>query len=93
MHLLEHRRVQSMSLPSELQREINKWSKKLEEKLMRITAVDDVGEEMLENIHAYQKDSQHFLKTDNLVKSFECLIWAWAFLEIATQLKHLNEKT
>ena len=25
-----------------------------------------------------------------LIKSFECLIWAWALLEIGKELKHLE---
>jgi hypothetical protein len=46
---------------------------------------------MLENARAYFSDSAHFLARSDLVRSFECLIWGWAFLEIGLQLGHLRE--
>ena len=79
-----------MSLSDELRSEIEKWSKKLEHALSSISHLDDSGSRLLENIRAYYKDSQHFLNNGDLIRSFECLIWAWAFLEIGTQLGHLR---
>ncbi len=45
---------------------------------------------MLQNIKAYREDSRHFFKRGDLVKSFECLIWAWALLESGKELEHLR---
>jgi hypothetical protein len=79
-----------MSVEAELTDEIKKWSKKLDDSLLNVHALDDRGAKMLENIRAYRKDSKHFLEQDNLVKSFECLIWAWALLEVGKELKHIG---
>jgi len=37
---------------------------------------------MLENIRAYIKDAEYFLKQEMLIEAFEAVIWAWAWLEI-----------
>ena len=47
---------------------------------------------MLQNIRAYREDSKHFFSRGDLVKSFECLIWAWAILEIGEELEFLKPK-
>ena len=44
---------------------------------------------MLANINAYVKDSAHFAEQGDLVRSFEAIVWAWAWLEIGTDLKFL----
>lgn len=77
-------------LEDELKQEIEKWSKRLDEKIPETPASDDEGAKLLENIRAYRKDSRHFLEQDDLMKSFECLIWAWALLETGRKLKHLE---
>ena len=74
----------------ELRREIKKWSKRLNEKIPRTSASDEEGIKLLENVRAYREDSIHFLKHDDLIKSFECLIWAWALLETGRELGHLE---
>ncbi|MEM2874691.1 MAG: DUF357 domain-containing protein [Candidatus Hadarchaeales archaeon] len=79
-----------MSVESELTCEIEKWSRKLEEALRRVRSSDRTGDQMLENIRAYHDDSRHFLKNRSLVKSFECLVWAWAILETGKNLGHLE---
>ena len=79
-----------MSVEAELTDEIKKWSKKLDDSLPKTRALDDHGAKMLENIGAYRKDSKHFSELGDLVKSFECLIWAWALLELGKELKHLR---
>lgn len=81
-----------MNSSDELRMEIDRWSKKLDEKLMKVSSTDHRGKKMLENVHAYRKDSQHFLGKGDLVRSFECLIWAWAYLEIGLELGHLSVK-
>lgn len=79
-----------MSVDAELTNEIKKWSKKLDNSLLNVRALDNHGTRMLENARAYREDSKHFFERGDLVKSFECLIWAWALLEVGKELKHLE---
>jgi hypothetical protein len=78
-----------MSLKDELESEIKKWTGKLDSALKSVRATDERGEKLLANIKAYREDSGHFARSD-LVKSFECLVWAWALLEIGKDLGHLT---
>jgi hypothetical protein len=50
---------------------------------------DERGRRLLENIEAYRKDSHHF-RSRSPVKSFECLIWAWALLEMGREFGCLS---
>ncbi|MDI6643122.1 MAG: DUF357 domain-containing protein [Candidatus Hodarchaeaceae archaeon] len=79
-----------MSLEKDLREEIRKWAAKLDDAFSAIGAIDGRGREMLSNIEAYRKDSKHFLERGDLIKSFECLIWAWALLEVGKELGHLG---
>jgi len=73
-----------------LRQEIEKWSKRLDEEIPKMSRSYEKGAKLVENIQAYQRDSDHFLKRGDLVKSFECLIWAWALLETGRELRHLK---
>lgn len=79
-----------ITLKNELEREIEKWSRNLDKKLPKIKPKDEPGEKILENAQAYRKDSEHFFEDDELIKSFEALIWAWAFIEIGENFNHLS---
>jgi hypothetical protein len=79
-----------VTLESELTEEIKKWTAKLDNALSTTGATDERGRKMFSNIRAYREDSEHFLKRRDPVKSFECLIWAWALLEVGKELKHLE---
>ncbi len=79
-----------MSIEAKLTAEIEKWSKRLDESLASVSASGERGARMLQNIRAYQEDSRHFFGRGDLVKSFECLIWAWAILEIGKELEFLK---
>ncbi|MFN4133076.1 MAG: DUF357 domain-containing protein [Candidatus Hadarchaeales archaeon] len=81
-----------MGLEEELLAEIKKWSEKLDQSLMEIVGADETGEKFLNNITAYKSDSKHFVERGDLIRGFECLIWAWAFLEIGKSLGHLSRK-
>lgn len=81
-----------MSLPDELLREIEKWKARLDEGISAVIAADSTGETMLSNIRAYRRDCEHFLGKGDLIRSFECLIWAWAHLEIGQNLGHIVRK-
>jgi hypothetical protein len=73
----------------ELAREIERWSRKLEEALRGVRPSDERGRRLLENREAYRKDSHHF-RSRSPVKSFECLIWAWALLEMGREFGCLS---
>lgn len=76
-------------LKNELEGEIEKWTEKLDGRLPKLDPVDDSGEKILENARAYRRDSKHFLENEDLIKGYESLIWAWAFVEIGEELEHL----
>lgn len=77
-------------LNEELKKEIEKWTQKLDNRLPEVSPSDKAGEEILENAGAYREDSEHFQEEGDLIKSFESLIWAWAFVEIGERFNHLN---
>ncbi len=71
--------------------EIKKWTRKLDEILPITKASAEDGKDLMEDIQAYRKDSKYFLEKGDLIKSFECLIWAWALLEIGKRFRYLDE--
>ena len=79
-----------MTLDAKLIEEIKKWTAKLDSALSTARARSEHGKKMFSNIKAYRGDSEYFLKQGDLIKSFECLIWAWCLLEIGKELKHLE---
>lgn len=81
-----------MGIEADLTAEIEKWSKKLDESLQNVRLSGEKGTKMLRNIKAYRSDSKHFLERGDLIKSFECLIWAWAILELSRELEFFGEK-
>lgn len=76
-----------MGIEADLAAEIEKWSKRLDDSLLSVQPSGERGTKMLQNIKAYRNDSKHFLKRGDLIKSFECLIWAWATLELGKELE------
>lgn len=66
--------------------DIEKWTKKLEPLIDKIIVNDQRGEEMLNNMKAYIADSKYFVEKNDLVKSFEAMVWAWAIFEICRQI-------
>jgi hypothetical protein len=74
-----------MSLESDLRKEIAKWTQRLERELPGIKA-GEKGAAYLLNIQAYVKDSKHFAEKGDLIRSFEAIVWGWAWLEIAKEL-------
>ncbi|MEW6222656.1 MAG: DUF357 domain-containing protein [Candidatus Hadarchaeota archaeon] len=79
-----------MKLEDELKGEIKKWTAKLDSALPGAKPADARGDKLLTNIRAYGKDSRHFFEKNDIVKSFECLIWAWALLETGKELGHIE---
>ena len=82
-----------MSLEEKLKEEIRKWTVKLDGALSGTNSVGEQGAKMFSNIQAYRQDSKHFLERGDLIRSFECLIWAWALLETGKEFKQLQNQT
>lgn len=66
----------------ELRAEIDTWGARLRAALVGARAVSPDGAGFLRNVRAYESDAAHFLGRGDLVRSFESLVWAWAWLEI-----------
>jgi hypothetical protein len=81
-----------MEVEDNLLKEIDRWTKKIGEELENIEAYGNKGERFLTNIKAYVSDSAHFLDKHDLVRSFEAIIWAWAWLEIGKELELLGHE-
>lgn len=76
----------------QLREEIKKWMEKLEKAIDQAKALSPRGVEFLTNIKAYQSDSLHFYDKGDLVRSFEALIWAFAYVEIGKEMQILTGK-
>jgi len=77
-----------MSLEENLEEETRKWLVKAEDMFAAVS-----GEEhFLENISAYIRDSHYFLEKGDLIRAFEAVIWAWAWMEIGLERKVLENK-
>ncbi len=74
-------------IEDELRQEIEKWYAKAVEKRKLLRLVDDAQEDFLKNIDAYLLDSRHFLKQNDLIRSFEAVVWAWSIMEICLELR------
>ena len=68
-------------LEADLLSETVKWQSKAQ------VLYEDISgeEEFMENISAYIRDCQYFLEKDDLIRAFEAIIWAWAWMEIGLQ--------
>ena len=77
-----------MDLESSLRNEIDKWSLRIDEEMKLVKTTKKNGSFMT-NINAYIDDSKYFLEKEDLIRSFEALIWAWAYLEILKDLKKI----
>jgi len=72
----------------ELRSETVKWLKKIESRIANINGSDD----FIENITAYISDAKYFMEKDDLVRAFECVVWAWAWLEIGIKIGKLRDE-
>jgi len=84
-----------MNLETALKKETKKWTQRIEKEMknIKIKGKDSKvrkNERFLENIRAYISDSKHFAKKGDLVRSFEAILWAWAWLEILKELDVLE---
>ncbi len=78
----------------ELENETIKWLERIKVRIEKVNAINKKGEEFLKNIRAYISDSEYFLEKGDLVRAFECVVWAWAWLEIGLNIGILlDQKT
>jgi len=71
----------------ELKKETQKWLKRIRERVKKVEG----DRRSLENITAYISDSDYFMEKGDLVRAFECVVWAWAWLEIGLEIGKLKE--
>ncbi|MCK5177023.1 MAG: DUF357 domain-containing protein [Candidatus Aenigmarchaeota archaeon] len=67
---------------TELKKQTLLWLKKAEEKISNIKKNKDKTNYILKNAQCYIKDANYFLEKKDYIRSFEAIIWVWAFLEI-----------
>ena len=79
-----------MDLEEELRKETEKWLGRIKKILGKVELLDEGKKNMIENVHAYVKDCEYFLGRNDLVRAFESVIWAWAWLEILKELGVVN---
>lgn len=77
----DQQRHANLRLETDMRAETEKWQKKAQELYTRILG----DEEFLQNISAYIKDCQYFLQKNDLIRAFEAIIWAWAWMEIGLE--------
>jgi len=75
-------------LEADLRSETLKWQKKAQDLLENVCGDD----EFLENVSAYIRDCQYFIEKDDLIRAFEAVIWAWAWMEIGLQKGLLQQR-
>ncbi len=66
------------SLEENLRNETAKWQGRAEALFSQLSG----DERFLENISAYLSDSHYFMEQKDLIRAFEAVIWAWAWMEI-----------
>jgi len=75
--------IDSSRLEEELRSETLKWLKRAQALYSTLSSGD---ERFLENIKAYISDSRHFLDKGDLIRAFEAVVWAWAWMEIGLEI-------
>ncbi|MGB9902009.1 DUF357 domain-containing protein [Methanothrix sp.] len=73
-------------IAADLRAETEKWLLRADERLSRCIGDD----RFLNNIKAYISDSRYFLERGDLIRAFEAVIWAWAWLEIGEELRRIE---
>lgn len=75
-------------LEEDLRAETVKWQKKAQDLYEKVSG----DEPFLENVSAYIRDCQYFLEKGDLIRAFEAVIWAWAWMEIGLQKGLLQQR-
>jgi len=75
-----------LSLEENLKEETKKWLQRAEGDLDEIILQKADGQRFLTNIAAYISDTRYFLERGDLIRAFEAVIWAWAWIEIGLDM-------
>lgn len=78
----------SGNLAEDLRAETLKWLDRAEGLFGNLAG----DERFLENISAYLSDSKYFLEMGDLIRAFEAVVWAWAWMEIGLEMGLLQKK-
>jgi hypothetical protein len=78
--------IEQGKLEADLREETQKWLLKAEDLLRKVSG----DETFLENVSAYIHDSHYFMEKGDLIRAFESVIWAWAWMEIGLNMKLLE---
>jgi len=84
--------VRALSLEEDLRSETEKWLLRAEKVLEQISARGNEGERFRVNIAAYLSDCRYFLDKEDLIRAFEAVIWAWAWIEIGEDVEMLTRE-
>jgi uncharacterized protein len=82
------RRGADGKLEEDLRVETVKWQKKAQDLYEKVSG----DGEFLENVSAYIRDCQYFLEKGDLIRAFEAVIWAWAWMEIGLEKGLLQQR-
>ncbi|MBW6461805.1 MAG: DUF357 domain-containing protein [DPANN group archaeon] len=80
-----------MRVEEQLKSETSKWTDKCKIGVLGLVPIGKKGEDFLVNINAYISDTQHFIDDGDPVRAFEAIVWAWAWLEIGTDIGILEK--
>jgi hypothetical protein len=88
-----------MAIEQDMKKETQKWLSKIKAERKKINPCSK--KDLLKNIDAYISDSEHFLNksmmhdnascNSDLIRAFEAVIWAWAYMEIGKDLGIIKE--
>jgi hypothetical protein len=70
--------------------EIERWLKKLEDKLNKARLMDERRKDFLENIRAYVRDCRYWMDKGDYVKAWEVVSFAWGLFEAGEELEVLK---
>ena len=81
----------SDNIEEDLRNETTKWLERAEQLICEIAIIEiNSGHEyFMRNISAYVSDSKYFLKEGDLIRAFESVVWAWAWIEIGFETEIL----
>ena len=86
--------VSSLDLEEGLRAETEKWLERAKVALEGVLPSKDCedGVRFHANITAYISDCRYFLEKGDLIRAFEAVIWAWAWIEIGLDVGVLVRK-
>lgn len=84
--------VMALGTQEDLSIETEKWLAKARDEMERVSARGDEGERFITNVAAYISDCVYFFEKKDLIRAFEAVIWAWAWIEIGLQMGILTSE-